>query len=175
MSEIEKYRHLCVQYCVGNGIDVGSGGTPIVPNAIQVELPPEQYSVYRSGDVHRSPIQWHGDCWHLPFKDNVLDFVASSHLIEDFPRDDWPTLFSEWTRVLKPGGYMVLIVPERTRWRAAIARGQTPNCSHYGPEPLVGDISQRASQVTGLTIISEALTNLSPEDYSILAILQKRK
>lgn len=172
-SEVSKIRHLCVPYCKGNGIDVGSGGDPTVPNAIQVELPWDEYVKYRQGDVHQSPIQWHGDCWNLPFKDGVLDFVASHHLIEDFARERWPLLFLEWRRVLKPRGYMVISVPEHTRWQAAVARGQTPNCSHHGPEPQVGDVTKYAGMIGGFKTVSEGLTNLTPEDYTILAVLQK--
>jgi SAM-dependent methyltransferase len=173
MSETAKYRHLTAHLCTGNGLDIGSGGDPVVPSAIQVELPPEQYAIYRSGDVHGAPIQWHGHCWNLPFKDGVLDYIYSSHLIEDFARDVWPALFREWARCLKYGGAMIILVPERERWRAAIARGQTPNCSHYGPEPQVGDVS-KAAQIAGrLQVVQEGLTDLSPEDYTILAILTK--
>lgn len=173
-SEVSKIRHLCAKYCEGNGVDVGSGGDPTVPHAIQLELPKEEYARYRGGDIHRSPIQWHGNCWNLPFKDNTLDWIASHHLIEDFARDRWPILFSEWGRALKRGGYMIISVPERKRWQAAIAKGQKPNCSHYGPEPLVGDITKAINLVTTLTVISEALTNQSPEDYTILAIIKKK-
>lgn len=173
MSEVEKIRHLCVQYCKGNGCDIGSGGDPTVPNAIQVELPMAEYIKYRGGDVHKSPIQWHGDCFDLPFKDKVLDFVASHHLIEDFDRNKWPILFREWRRCLKRGGHLVISVPERERWRAALARGQIPNCSHFGPEPLVGDITRYAEIAGGLAIVFEKLTNLTPEDYTILAVLKR--
>src|SRR5688572_23117758 len=117
MSETSKYRHLTTKFCQGNGIDIGSGGDPVVPNAIQIELPMAEYTKYRSGDVHQSAIQWHGDCFNLPFKDGVLDFVYASHLIEDWNPQRWPTVLSEWVRCLKPGGNIVILVPEVTRWR----------------------------------------------------------
>lgn len=172
-SETEKYRHLTVPYCQGNGIDIGSGGDPVVPNAIQVELQYDLYHKYRSGDVHGVPIQWHGDCWFLPFKDSVLDFVYSSHLIEDFDHARWPHLFKEWGRCLKPDGYMVILVPEFERWNYAIrVLGQPPNCAHFSPEPRVGELSE-AFHLAGLSVIKEHLTECHPNDYTILGVAQK--
>ncbi len=49
----------------------------------------------------------------LPFKDNVLDYVISSHAIEHF-FDPIKTI-EEWFRVIKTGGYVVMIVPHRKR------------------------------------------------------------
>ena len=78
----------------------------------------------------------------------------------------------EWARVVKSTGYLIILVPERTRWEAAIARGQSPNCSHAGPEPVVGDMSVAAEKI-GLRVIRDSMTDLWPEDYSIVGIFQK--
>ena len=173
MSETAKYRTLTVPFCQGNGLDIGSGGDPVVPNAIQLELPPKEYHHYRSGDVHGVPIQWHGDCWNLPFKDNTLDFVYSSHLIEDFDHKRWPQLLGEWVRCLKPGGWLVILVPEFERWNYAVrVLGQIPNCSHWAPEPSLGELTT-VFQKLGLTEINEDLTDLHPNDYTIMAVGKK--
>lgn len=172
-SETSKYRHLTTPYCIGNGVDIGSGGDPVVAHAIQVELPKKEYSHYRMGDVHGVPIQWHGDCFDLPFKNNVLDFVYSSHLIEDFSRERWIPLFTEWVRVLKPGGKLVVLVPEYTRWRYAIeVLGQRPNCSHWNPEPSLGDLTN-AFEKLNLRCIKERLTECHENDYTIIGTAAK--
>lgn len=173
MSETSKYRHLTVPFLKGNGVDIGSGGDPVVPNAIQIELPPEEYARYRNGDIHGAPIQWHGDCFNLPFKDNVLDWVYCSHVIEDWNPKRWPSILAEWVRCLKPGGNIVILVPEHKLWQHAVrVLGQTPNCSHWNPEPSLGDVS-RAFKEIGLTNINERLTECHPNDYSILATASK--
>lgn len=174
MSETSKYLHLTQPYCKGNGIDIASGGFPVVPNAIQIELPEAEYAHYNSNNPPGSPIQWRGNALEaLPFKDGVLDFVYSSHLIEDFSRSRWPDIFREWARCLKPGGYMVVLVPEVKRWNHAVyVLGQAPNCSHHAPEPSVGDMTGAAKAV-GLKIIKEHLTECHPNDYSILGVFQK--
>jgi len=49
----------------------------------------------------------------LPFKDNEWDFVISSHVFEHF----WDPIkaLKEWLRVIKPGGYVFMIVPHKER------------------------------------------------------------
>lgn len=74
MSETDKHRHLAAPYCEGNGIDIGSSGYPIVPWAIQLDLPYGDYLTYNPNrpDV---AIHWRGDCRNLPFKDGVADWL----------------------------------------------------------------------------------------------------
>ena len=49
----------------------------------------------------------------LPFADDSLDFVISSHVIEHF-YDPVKTM-KEWLRVVKPGGYVFVIAPHKER------------------------------------------------------------
>jgi len=49
----------------------------------------------------------------LPLKDNTVDFVISSHVIEHFY--DPVKAIQEWLRVVKPGGYVFIIAPHRDR------------------------------------------------------------
>src|SRR5437867_3001774 len=52
MSETAKHRHLTIRYCQGCGLDLGSGGDPIVPWAISVDLPAEEgYGTDFGGEV----------------------------------------------------------------------------------------------------------------------------
>ena len=50
---------------------------------------------------------------NLPFKDNTLDFVFTSHVLEHF-YDPIKTL-QEWYRVVKSGGYVFMIIPHKER------------------------------------------------------------
>lgn len=172
-SEAHKYLELTQHYLTGLTLDLGSGGWPVVPHAIQVELPKDQFDAYTGGRIPAYPIQIHGDIFNLPFKNDAVDSIHSSHLIEDFPRDQWLVLFREWGRVLKPGGHMVVLVPEHERWQYCVqVLGQTPNCSHFGREPSVGDMTHYATQV-GFEVITERLTDLFPNDYTIMGIFKK--
>ncbi len=49
----------------------------------------------------------------LPFKDNVFDYVFSSHVIEHFY--DPIKAIKEWYRILKKGGYIFMIIPHKER------------------------------------------------------------
>jgi len=49
----------------------------------------------------------------LPFEDNSVDFVVSSHVIEHF-YDPVKTM-KEWLRVVRPGGYVYVIAPHKER------------------------------------------------------------
>lgn len=168
MSETAKYRHLTVPYCNGNGVDLGSGGNPVVPWAISVDLPGEQYATYNAGNLPEHSVHWRGDALNLPFKDGVLDFVYSSHLLEDFA--DWMPALREWTRVLKRGGKLVVLLPDKHRWAEALRRGQPPNCAHR-KEGEVGALTRETKGI--VRPIEDRLTDLTPEDYSILFVGEK--
>lgn len=47
----------------------------------------------------------------LPFKDETLDYVISSHVIEHF--FDPVKTIKEWLRVVKKGGYIFIIAPTK--------------------------------------------------------------
>lgn len=178
MSETSKYRSLTQKYCYradgnpGCGVDLASQGDPVVPWAFGLDLPRDEFDRYCGGEPAKGPIQLRGTAEKLPFDSESLDFVYASHLLEDYTRDNWQRLFQEWSRVLKSGGYMIILVPERKLWARALSRGQCPNCAHAGPEPMVGDIAKCAF-IVGLTLIEEKLTELFENDYSILGVLQK--
>lgn len=50
---------------------------------------------------------------HLPMDDQSVDFVLSSHVLEHF--SDPVRALLEWCRVIKPGGYIFMIVPHKER------------------------------------------------------------
>lgn len=167
MSETDKHRPLVVQYCKGNGVDLGSSGEPVVPWAIQVDLPASEYHNY---NVERpeANIHWRGNALELPFKDGTLDWVHSSHLIEDFL--DWKPVLAEWDRVLKPGGFMIIAVPDHQRFRAAVARGQGDNLSHRH-ESHVGELPKVLGKK--YETVRDGFVNDDPNEYSILYVGRK--
>ena len=123
-SETSRCRERLRHFCSGYGIDVGYGGDTIIPSAITVDLPTPYTKV---GDT---PLNLGGDAKDLYwFKDNVLDYVYSSHLLEDF--EDTQSVLKEWLRVIKPGGYLVLFCPDEQKYREHCKKtGQPYNYSH---------------------------------------------
>lgn len=82
-----------------NILEIGYAGfyndpnvVPIVENAIGIDV---KYPGY--------------DGLHLPFPDESQDAVYSSHVLEHIP--NWQVALQEWFRVLKIGGYMIIVVP----------------------------------------------------------------
>lgn len=174
MSETGKHRDETVKYCQGNGIDIGSGGDPVVPWAISFDLPRSEFLHYHSNEEPTFAIHWGGDASSLPFRNAVCDFVYSSHVIEDFL--DWNPYLTEWARVLKPGGHLIILLPDKFRWNEAIKHGQPPNCAHTH-ESFPGELSEYVAAnkpLQGFEVICDRFTDKSPTDYNILFVAKKR-
>lgn len=89
------------RYFVGNGIDVG-GGTDSI--ALFSDMFPAMKHVFVF-DMQ------HGDAQYLErVEDNSFDFVYSSHCLEHLV--DPSVAIRHWIRVVKPGGHLVIQVPD---------------------------------------------------------------
>src|SRR5215475_12871263 len=100
-SETSAAADILAPYCEGMGLDLGFGGLPIKDSAITVDLKPPY-------DWLKSPQHLTGDARRLYwFQDGVLDYVYSSHLLEDFPPRDTLGIVREWLRVLKVEGRLI--------------------------------------------------------------------
>jgi len=63
------------------------------------------------GDSRQVDVAAPGD--DLPFPDASLDYVLSSHVLEHF--HDPVRALEEWLRVVRPGGYVFMVIPHRDR------------------------------------------------------------
>ena len=124
VSETSKCRNSLAKYCRGDGIDVGYGGDPIVSHAICIDQS-EPYAKYMNHAQHL-----HGDARTLHwFQDGTLDFVYSSHVLEDF--QETRIVLDEWLRVLKPGGVLVLYLPDEQTYREHCRSLGKPSNHHH--------------------------------------------
>jgi len=58
-------------------------------------------------------IDYQSDVSHLvAFKDNSVDLIYASHILEHFKRKEIKNVLKEWYRVLKKGGTLRLAVPD---------------------------------------------------------------
>jgi SAM-dependent methyltransferase len=169
-SETSKYRDLTAKYCAGCGIDIASQGSPVVPWAWQIDLPQEEYALYNGGAPIHGPVQLRGHGESLPVDSNSLDFVYASHILEDFA--EWNPPIGEWVRVLKPGGNLIILIPDRELWIAQMARGQAGNPAHKH-EGRVGELTEYAAGFP-LEVIEDRLTNCFENDYTILFVARKK-
>ena len=168
-TEAAKYIELVRPYLKGCGIDIGSQGASIVPSAMGVDLPEEAFRIYNGGHPPRGPIPIRCSADHLPFDSDSLDYVFSSHLLEDFQY--WGPVLREWVRVLRVGGHLVIVIPDKTLWAEALAKGQPPNDAHRH-EGYPGELSTYVENLN-LNVIKDELTQCFPGDYSILFVASK--
>jgi len=84
----------------------------------------------------------------LPLPAGGFDLVVNSYMLDLLPRDEIPRALSEFKRVLRPGGRLVLsnmTIGERRShriWDWAYARGVvlTANCRGVLAEPVLGEL-----------------------------------
>ena len=124
ISETSKCRERLEGYCKGYGLDLGFGGDPITQSAIRMDYP-QPYA-----NVGKFPVQLGGTADNLFwFADDVLDYIYSSHLLEDF--SDTESVLREWIRVLKKGGRLIIFCPDEQRFRQHCREtGQPYNIAH---------------------------------------------
>lgn len=130
MSETADARPYLAKYCEGMGLDIGFGGDPIVPTAITFDRP----EPYQKESLGRQILR--GDCRKLYFFCNeCLDYIYSSHLLEDFTYDELENILKEWRRVLKTNGLLVINCPDQQKFLAHCAKtGQGINLAHKEPD-----------------------------------------
>lgn len=116
------------RWCRGAGLDIGFGGAaPIVESAICID---------RSG-VGPYGGRWPADLVldafeRLPFEDCSLDYVYSSHCLEDAV--DTTRVLRDWCRVIRIGGYLVLFLPDQATYEFYCqSHGTLPNQDHKHP------------------------------------------
>lgn len=97
-------------YCQGTGIDIGAGDDPVLETSATLDQ--------LTG----------GDAYALDYPDTYFDYVYSSHCVEHltFAKQAlW-----EWCRVLKVGGYLVLLLPDRDTYERNKVLPSTGNLDH---------------------------------------------
>jgi ADP-heptose:LPS heptosyltransferase/glycosyltransferase involved in cell wall biosynthesis/predicted SAM-dependent methyltransferase len=112
--ETDLCRERLLPYCSGKGLDIGCGDNKIDPEAIGV-------------DIEGSP-DIKADARQLPFENGSMDYVFSSHCLEDL--DDTGAAFAEWMRVLRIGGNLALYLPHKNYYPRVGTPGANPHHKH---------------------------------------------
>lgn len=140
-SETSQFRPQLTGFCGGYGLDIGFGGDPIAPHAIRMDLP-QPYA-----DTGDATVQLGGDCRDLRwFHDDALDFVYSSHVLEDFDENETEPVMREWVRVLKPGGNLVLLLPDQPRYVRHCELTNQPYNAHHSIDHFSLDYVTRVAE-----------------------------
>ena len=98
-----------------HGIEIGAStqNSFQLKRAINVDFSDEQGGLWQDKRCEPATVNIVALGDDLPFKDNTLDYVLSSHVIEHF--FDPVKALREWHRVVKPGGYIFIIAPHKDR------------------------------------------------------------
>ncbi len=115
-----------VVYDLGCGPDKIAGHAIGVDNGIDTRL----FGIQFKPDVRVDT------CERLPFGDASADTVFSSHLLEHI--EDTRGALTEWWRVVKPGGYLVLYLPHKELYPNVGQPGANPDHKHdFLPQDIV--------------------------------------
>jgi SAM-dependent methyltransferase len=90
---------------------------------------PEAYHLYaeeqqREMGVDPAPVDIWASAENIPVPDGSEDFIISSHVVEHLP--NLILAFSEWNRIVRDGGYVFMIVPQRGALAEDVNRELTP-------------------------------------------------
>lgn len=167
MSETTTCRAKLAPWCIGNGLDIGAGGDPITNTAICVDR--EETHGGRA-HVGNAPTHLVWDAFTiLPFVGGVLDYIFSSHCLEDAVETQW--VLGEWMRVLKVGGYLVLFLPDQQAYlRHCSIHGGYPNEAHKHADFSMDFVKQRLP--ANANVVYEEFPFLG-NPYSFALVLQK--
>lgn len=121
-NESQKCRWEIVQFTRGRGLDVGCGPIKCFPHFIGVDnCHHEIFGQNIKPDIRVET------CLDLSvFATESMDFVFSSHTLEHVKPDDIVRCLTEWFRVIKTGGHLVLYLPDKSLY---------PNCGEDGANP----------------------------------------
>ncbi len=132
------------------GIEIGAFKTPI-PGIRPIYI--DKYATYANAPCLAD---YQGEAIALPFKTNSLGYVASSHVLEHVANP--VRALVEWYRVLRPGGLIYLVVPDR-RYTWDHPRAPTT------VEHMIADYIEKKTPVDG-THIDDFVENIDWSRYS---------
>lgn len=100
-----------LEHLTGRCVEVGCGHRKTIEGAIGVDLTPAR-ELGRVGNVAGKVSQADvtADGAQLPFRDRTFDSLVARHNLEHYI--DTLAVLGEWRRVIRPGGRLVLVVPD---------------------------------------------------------------
>ena len=141
------------RYFVGKGLDIGGGPDPL---GLYLELFPRMQGVkiWDKTDGNAETLDTIKNC--------IFDFVHSSHCLEHL--DDPSQALQNWFRVLKPDGYLVIMVPDEDMYE----QGEFPS-TWNGDHKFTFTISKKNSWSPKSINILDLLETLD-ENHEIIKI-----
>ena len=160
-NEQDKIAAFVVPYTRGLGLDIGCAlGRKCWPHMIGVDR-----SAGPGVDVVAE-----ADSLGM-FADMGLDFVFSSHTLEDL--EDTAATLAEWWRVIKPGGHLVLYLPHKDFYPHVGEEGANPAHRHdFEPNDIIDHMGAIASE-GGCWVLVENEVRGEGDEYSFFQVYRK--
>lgn len=181
MSETNFCRDRLAPFCTGNGLDIGFGGDPIVSHAITIDRR-EGHPLRRVDDSPKPTniaVEDEEAIWTLPwFANDSFDFVFSSHVLED--AEETKLALIHWCRVIKPGGKLVLFLPDEQIYRKHCREtGQPQNLEHkhenFGLEYVTEKLSGiRFALMKDFKVLRAECPAGNPYSFDLVVQLEKK-
>ena len=164
MAEIHKAYDIIEPYLKGNVLELGSGGWPCCPHAVQVDIKRFHHQEYEQPPVQ---LVWNAFT-RLPFDNGTFDTLVASHVLED--TWEWPPVLREWIRVVRSGGHLIIQVPDHARFREVVKANPLAENPNHKHESYVGELTTYLGPL-GMKIICDRFQ--PEEDYNILCVAKK--
>jgi len=169
-DESAKVRLDLVPYMTGRVFDLGCGPGKVFPTAIGIDnaIDAKLFGIQVKPDI---PVK---TCESMPFlTDESADTVYSSHLLEHIV--DYRAALTEWWRLVKVGGYLILYLPHRDHYPRIGQQGGNPDHKHdFHPDDITRAMDFVASASGHGWEQVENQTRTEHLEYSFLQIYRKR-
>lgn len=155
-GEVEKIRWEVLPYTQGEGLDIGCGDWRLWNRSTGIDQGGRGANI--RGNVEK-----------LKFADGSMDYVFSSHCLEDI--DDFEAALAEWWRVIRVGGHLALYLPHADLYPRRGQKGSNPAHKHdFLPE----DIVKAMQKVAPDWVMRENQERDQEDEYSFLQVYAKR-
>lgn len=164
-NEVCKIKYLSVPYTRGLGADVGCGPVKGFPHWIGVDncKDVELFGAEITPDIRADADKT------MPFGDDELDFVFSSHTLEHI--EDYKAALAEWWRIIRPGGHLCLYLPHRDLYPRIGQPGANKDHKHdFAPEDIETAMAEIATG--GWNLLENEVRN-GPREYSFWQVYRK--
>ncbi|MBK9392095.1 MAG: methyltransferase domain-containing protein [Bacteroidetes bacterium] len=157
ISETQKIRSKIAKYLNGKVADIGCGHDPVIPDAFGIDCRPFPHVKHITRNLNKISEE-------LGELAGAFDVVYSSHCLEHF-HDDIGAL-SDWVRMAKDGGYIILYLPDDRFYRNDL---NPDHVQRYEHESFVESFLPK---ISGATLV-ESGPDVGDDRYSFYVVLKK--
>lgn len=172
MQESDKIRGSIEHYLVGKTVlDLGCGASKVIPWAVGVDDWSEHTNPPAHGDILRARIDPEDTSLEKLLNGKKFEVVFSSHALEHMRTPILETIH-HWLSFVKPGGNLILYLPDERHYKysSAAPAARNPAHKHFLTQDVFTWYLEQISYVT----IKENRMHLGPDLYSFLVILEKK-